>query len=219
MPAIEAVIFDMDGTLVDSESVSLKAWRQTGRDLGVPFSDEFIHSLIGRNAVAVRSMVVDLLNGDVGLADKALRLRTEHFERISERELELMPGAVEALDALSSAGFPLAIATSTTGVRAKPRLDRFGLMGYFKSFTFGDEVSNGKPAPDIFILAAERLGRDARACAVVEDSFNGVRSGHAAGAQVFMVPDMVPPTEEIAAMCAAVLPSLRELPQAISPLC
>ena len=127
-----------------------------------------------------------------------------------------MPGAREALDELHAAGYPLALATSTYRSKAISRLDRFGLRDMFASITTGDEIENGKPAPDIFLLAAERMGVDPARCAVIEDSHNGVRSGHAAGAQVFMVPDMVPPTSEIEGMCAAILENLHELPGAIA---
>lgn len=92
--------------------------------------------------------------------------------------------AREALEELSTAGYPLALATSTYRAKAVPRLERFGLLDMFATMTTGDEIENGKPAPDIFLLAAERMGVEPANCAVVEDSHNGVRSGHAAGARV-----------------------------------
>lgn len=216
MQVLEAVIFDMDGTLVDSERVSQEAWKRAARDLGIELPGELIRSFIGRTAPSVHALMVEHLGGDDELAKECFRLHLVHFDQICETDLTLMPGAREALDELHAAGYPLALATSTYRSKAIPRLDRFGLRDMFASITTGDEIENGKPAPDIFLLAAERMGVDPTCCAVIEDSHNGVRSGHAAGAQVFMVPDMVPPTSEIEGMCAAVLESLHELPGAIA---
>ncbi len=247
MQVLEAVIFDMDGTLVDSERVSQEAWKRAARDLGIELPGELIRSFIGRTAPSVHALMAGYLGGDDELAKECFRLHLVHFDQICETDLTLMPGAREALDELHAAGYPLALATSTYRSKAIPRLDRFGALdelhaaGYplalatstyrskaiprldrfglrdmFASITTGDEIENGKPAPDIFLLAAERMGVAPARCAVIEDSHNGVRSGHAAGAQVFMVPDMVPPTSEIEGMCAAVLESLHELPGAIA---
>lgn len=215
MRAIEAVIFDMDGTLVDSEGVSRRAWSLAADELGVDLPDVFIDTLMGRNSRACNSLVVEHLGGDEALAQRVVDMHLELFLRLAETDLKLKPGAHEALEALRSVGLPLAVATSTARVRALPRLERFSLTSYFTSITCGNEVVNGKPAPDIFIESARRLGVDPAACAVIEDSHNGVRSGHAAGAQVFMVPDLMAPTPEVESLCAAVLPSLHELPEAI----
>lgn len=216
MRAIEAVIFDMDGTLVDSERVSQEAWKCAAHDLGFDVPDALVRSFIGRTAPSVHALMAEHLDGDEALAEECFRLHLVHFDRICETDLALMPGAREALEGLRAAGYPLALATSTYRAKAIPRLDRFGLRGMFESITTGDEIENGKPAPDIFLLAAERMGVDPARCAVIEDSHNGVRSGHAAGAQVFMVPDMVPSTDEIEGMCVEVLESLHELPAAIA---
>lgn len=215
MQVIQAVIFDMDGTLVDSEGVSRRAWSLAADELGVDLPESFIDTLMGRNSRACSGLVVEHLGGDEALAQRVVDMHLELFLKLAETELRLKPGAHEALDALRSAGLPLAVATSTARVRALPRLERFSLTPYFTSFTCGDEVAHGKPAPDIFIESARRLGVDPSACAVIEDSHNGVRSGHAAGAQVYMVPDLMAPTPEIELLCAAVLPSLHELPGAI----
>lgn len=216
MQHIQTVIFDMDGTLVDSERVSQEAWQGAAVDLGVELSGEFTRSFIGRNVVSVRALLAERLGGSVDAANEAIRLHNVHFDELSQTDLTLMPGAREALDQLQAAGFPLALATSTYREKALMRLERFGLGDAFATITCGDDVENGKPAPDIFLKAAERMGVDPAHCAVIEDSHNGVRAGHAAGAQVFMIPDMVSPTEEIADMCTAVLPSLHELPAAIA---
>ena len=215
MQPIQAILFDMDGTLVDSERVGQKAWAATADEMGIDIPEDLVRSFIGRPSHSCRAMLAEHLGGDVDLADRVFDLHIELFLRFVETDLELKPGAIEALEALKEAGYPLAIATSTARVRAVPRLERFDMLKYFDSVTCGDEIENGKPAPDIFIESARRLGVDPAACAVIEDSHNGVRSGYAAGAQVFMVPDLMAPTPEVESLCAAVLPSLHELPEAI----
>lgn len=215
MQPIQAILFDMDGTLVDSERVGQKAWAATADEMGIDIPEDLVRSFIGRPSHSCRTLLAEHLGGDVDLADRVFDLHIELFLRFVETDLELKPGAIEVLEALKEAGYPLAIATSTARVRAVPRLERFDMLKYFDSVTCGDEIENGKPAPDIFIESARRLGVDPAACAVIEDSHNGVRSGYAAGAQVFMVPDLMAPTPEVESLCAAVLPSLHELPEAI----
>lgn len=219
MKPISAVIFDMDGTLVDSESVSRRAWAMAASDYGFEIPDALAHSFIGRNASSVHALLVDHLGGGAATeetVDKAFLARHGYFDELAAKELKLMKGAREALEALADMGLPLALATSTARAKAISRLGMFGLEDAFTSMTCGDEIENSKPAPDIFLLAAERMGVEPACCAVIEDSHNGVRAGHAAGMQVFMIPDLVAPTEEIEGMCTAVLDSLYELPAAIA---
>lgn len=213
---IKAAIFDMDGTLVDSECVSKAAWHRTSELMGADIPQTMIRSFIGRNAASVEGELAEQLGG-IDRAHEAFRIHNECFDRLSDTMLALKPSARESIDDLRSAGCHIALATSTGRVRALARLARFELQDAFDSITCGDDgIKNGKPAPDIFLLAADRLGVEPAACAVVEDSFNGVRAGHAAGMHVFMVPDLLAPTDEIAAMCDAVLPSLAELPAAVA---
>lgn len=212
---IEAVIFDMDGTLVDSESVSVRAWRLTAQHMGIDLPKSLTDSFIGRNATSCFELMVAHVQGDEDLANRIFEQHRVDFEELTSQHLELMDGAREALAALKEMGLPLGVATSTHRDRAIPRLERFGLENEFASITCGDEVSRSKPEPDIFLAAAASLGVAPERCAVIEDSFNGVRAGHAAGSFVFMVPDLVKPTEEITALCTAVLGSLHELPDAI----
>lgn len=214
--AINAVIFDMDGTLVDSEKVSMMAWQKTVEAMNLDFDQDLIHSFIGRNFESYRATIVERIGGNETYADEILESHTKNFFDLVETELELKPGAVECLTALKKMGLPLAVATSTPRKWAEPRLDRFNLRGKFLTVTCGDEVKASKPAPDIFLEAAKSINADPASCAVIEDSLNGVRSGYAAGMQVFMVPDVIAPTGEIAGMCTAVLHSLNDLPDFIA---
>ena len=125
--------------------------------------------------------------------------------------LDLKPGAREIVENLHARGLKLAVATSTGTIQAHEKFDRFGLTPYFDVFTCGDELNRSKPEPDIFLLAASRLGVDPANCVVVEDSFNGVRAGHAAGMHTIMVPDINNPTKEIAKLAEAVVPALSDV--------
>lgn len=214
--AIKAAIFDMDGTLVDSERVAVKAWHGVADRMGVDLPDSVINSMIGRNERSCREIVCKQLKGDRELAQEAFRVHVAIFDELCADELELKPGALESIDELRAIGCLVGLATSTPRVRAVARLERFGLADAFAAVVCGDQVERSKPAPDIFLTAAERLGVTPERCAVVEDSLNGVRAGHAAGMHVFMVPDLVAPTAEIEALCDAVLPSLHELVAAVS---
>lgn len=214
---VTTVIYDMDGTLVDSERLSLIAWKRSIEEFGSPFPTSVVETFIGRNRADILAIVAE----QTGSEELALKIYDRHidfFVDLCETDLELKPGAVESLNALREAGLRVGLATSAGRDRVGGRLGRFGLEDGFDAITCGDEVSHSKPEPDIFLEAARRLGAEPAACVVVEDSFNGVRAGRAAGMHVFMVPDILQPTEEIAGLCDAVLPSLNELPAAVAAI-
>lgn len=213
--AIEAVIFDMDGTLVDSERLAVRAWFDAGARLGADLTPDVVHSFIGRNRVSVSELLAGFLH-DEDLTQELLRTHMSCFDELCTTELALKTGARESIEALRAAGIAVGLATSTHRERAMPRLERFGLQDAFASITCGNDVERSKPAPDIFLKAAERMGFDPAVCAVVEDSFNGVCAGAAAGMHVFMVPDIVQPVDEIASRCDAVLDTLLDLPAAVA---
>ena len=206
----------MDGTLVDSERLGRTAWAMAAERLGCSgVSSEVIDSFVGRTRHDVLSMLTDVLNS----AEEAERLfflsRDIRHGELGD-QLELKPGAIESLEWLRDAGIPCGVATSTFRDLAVPTLERMGLADYFNHVTCGGDVEKGKPAPDIFLRAMELEGVAPAECAVVEDSPNGVRSGYASGARVYLVPDLIEPTREILDMCTGVLGTLAELPAALS---
>lgn len=210
----QAVIFDMDGTLVDTERVSQTAWRRAAADLGLDIPERIWNAYVGcslPDAVAIMNEEL----GDPALTERLFAHQRDLFFEIRDAELTPCDGALEAFGALADAGMTMALATTTIREHALPLMDRFGMTPYFSAMTFGDEIEHLKPAPDIYLEAARRLGLDPAACAAVEDSVNGVRAALAAGMTTYMVPEWAQPTPDLAAECAGVLGSLRELPAAV----
>lgn len=211
MTTPQAVIFDMDGTLVDTERVSQAAWRRAAQDLGFQMPAHILKAFVGCSIPNARAMI-NAEFGDEQLTDRLFAHQAELFFALEDEELEMRPGAYEAVRALDTAGITVALATSTAREHAMPLMERFGLARYFAATVCGDEIEHAKPEPDIYLETARRLGVPAEACAAVEDSVNGARSALAAGMATYVVPDRVQPTDEVRAQCAAVLESLHELP-------
>lgn len=207
---IKAVIFDMDGTLIDSERIAIIAWNRSAKRFGFEIPLDMLHGFIGMTRAACMGTLIEHVGSE--------RIANELFEdhKVIEDELyptmlSLKPGAREIVESLHARGLKLAVATSTRTIQAHEKFDRFGLTPYFDVFTCGDELNRSKPEPDIFLLAASRLGVDPTDCVVVEDSFNGVCAGHAAGMHTIMVPDINTPTKEIAELAEAVVPALSDV--------
>ncbi len=211
---IKAVIYDMDGTLVDTEHLGLRAWDEAAEQLGTDVPRDLSKQFIGRARPSVVDMLVEHL-GSRSLAEQVYDLHRDIQFELSKDHLETKPGALESLRTLHEEGYRIALATSSRRETVDYNLNRFGIMDLFEVITCGDEMKRGKPYPDIYLRTAERLELDPVTCAVIEDSANGVKAGHAAGMHVYMVPDVLAPTEELVAMCDRVLESLFELPAAL----
>jgi HAD superfamily hydrolase (TIGR01509 family) len=196
---VGAVLLDMDGTLLDTERV---------------YYDSLVAAL---HAHGYTDDAATLCQAMVGLPgpDCEAMLQARYGERFPlaevSRALPLKPGAVELLDALQAAACPMAIVTSSSRRTADAHLTLAGIRHRFDTLLTRDDVTRGKPSPDLYLLAASRFGLKPEVCVAVEDSNHGVTAAHAAGAITIMVPDMVTPTDESRVRCAAVVADLHEV--------
>ena len=205
---VNAVLLDMDGTLLDTEKVYFNSLVAALNASG--YADDAValcHAMVGLPGPACEAMLLDRYGDDFPLAEinRAFLVNRDKF---MEAGLPLKPGTLELLDGLAAADCPTAIVTSSSRSSAERNLSLAGIRSRFDTILTLDDVTRGKPSPDLYLLAARRLGFAPQACIAVEDSNHGVAASHAAGAITIMVPDMAPPTDETRAKCAAVLPDL-----------
>jgi len=207
-------IFDMDGTLFDTEKLYRQAWLSVAEELGLEKNYELPTAISGTNLGEESYKVIKRFYPDADAKTYLARVLQE-VRAASERNLELKAGTQEILEFFKTAGVSMAVASSAPVAVIEKNLTRSNLRGYFKVLVGGDMVINGKPAPDIFLLAAEKLNLASNDCYIFEDSFNGIRSAAAAGGAAIMIPDTVQPTEEIKKICAAIFPNLNAAKQTI----
>ena len=207
---IEAVVFDLDGVLVDTEELWDEARRQVADERGGRWREDAQRAMMGMSSKE-RSRY---MHEEIGVPESPEQINDEVVERLDglyRERLPLIPGALEAVRR-QAARRPLAIASSSN----RPIIDLFleltGTAELFRATVSSEEVERGKPAPDVYVEAARRLGVDPTRCAAVEDSDNGIRSAAAAGMKVIAIPNAVfPPSEEALSLAAVVLTSLEEL--------
>jgi len=208
MPRATAVIFDMDGLLVDSECVYQRAWQTTAASLGYPMSDEWYHSLTGTTLTSAELAVREHYGGEFPLDAFREQWVARFFASVRAGELMAKPGALALLDALAARAVPIALGTSSDESFVTPTLDGAGIGTAFDARVTAEMVEHGKPAPDIFLEAARRLDTAPARCIVLEDSQAGATAGLAAGMQVIVVPDLQQPVPDTRAALAGVHASL-----------
>jgi beta-phosphoglucomutase len=218
MPQISAVVFDMDGLMVDTESINRLAWQQAAGDLGYALTDEFYFTLLGRTTGDCESLVQGRLGPEFPMDEFRLRRRRLWKAQVDGGGIAAKPGLLDLLSFLEARRIPLAVATSSQALSAESSLRSAGVRDRFGIIVSGDQVACGKPAPDIYLEAARRLGVESTSCVALEDSDSGVHAACAAGMTTVMVPDLKPPSPESRARAFCVVGSLYEARTAIEEI-
>jgi len=205
---IEAVLFDMDGTLIDSESVFRTALFNACADLGFEMTADIHTSIIGGTAENTRRVLFDAF-GEAFPFPHFYDTCTMHIQAELERNpMRAKRGAEDLLQFLDNTGIPMAVATSSRHVHANGHLAKVGLLPFFRTVVTRDDVTNPKPHPEPYLTAAKRLDIHPSRCIVIEDTPTGVLAATSAGMRTILVPDMQKPPAEIVALCSLVLEDL-----------
>jgi len=207
---IEAVVFDLDGVLIETEEIWDEVRESFIRERGGRYDAEAQRAMMGMSSTEWSAFIHD----ELGVADSPEEISAEVVRRMAARygeRLPLVAGAVEAVERLG-ARWPLGVASSSNRPLIDAVLELSGLARFFRATVSSEEVARGKPAPDVYLEAARRLGVPADACAAIEDSQSGIRSAEAARMVVIAIPNRsYPPDEAALAAAAAVARSLDEL--------
>ncbi|WP_067823039.1 HAD family hydrolase [Nocardia inohanensis] len=208
---VRAVVFDMDGLLLDSERLAVESLALSGTELGYQLSEEFCHSLIGMPADTCRALTVTAFGPEFPLDDFFHRHETVIARLVDDGRLTTKPGVSELLDELDRRGIPRAIATSSGRDRTRHHLRAAGLAGRFDAIVTRQDVQRGKPHPEPYLTATAALGADPEFTLACEDSPNGLRAAHAAGLRCLLIPDLIPATTETSRLAHRVYPDLRQV--------
>lgn len=210
---IKYVIFDLDGTLIDTEKYFKIFWRQAVAAFGYEMSEEQALSLRSLGRPFAPALMKKWFGEEFdyfAVREYRRKIMKEHLDRVG---LELKKGAVEALSWLKEQGYIVALATATPADRALEHLKEVGIDGFFSKIVSAAQVEQGKPAPDVYLYACKELGAEPAECLAVEDSPNGVMSAYSAGLKVLMIPDQTELDAALSAKLYGCVPSLLELPE------
>jgi len=203
-----AVIFDMDGLMLDTEPIYKAAWQGAAAKCGYVLSDETYSQLLGRSRADAEQVLMEEFGSLFPLNVFRSACQECETSAFTASPLPKKRGLDDLLALLDARHIPKAVATSTVRQKALQLLSSTGLLDRFDVVTTGEEVANGKPSPDIFLLAAQRLGIGHSDCLVLEDSELGVIAAHRAEMQVYLVPDIKAPSELVTRLASGTFNSL-----------
>lgn len=208
---LEAVIFDMDGVIFDSEALVLKTWKQVADKYGIPDIEETCRECLGTNHEATKNIFKKHYGEDFPYEIYKKEMAELFHKQAAGGNLEKKPGIHELLEYLRSLKIKIGLASSTREEIVRKELAEGGILSCFDVIVCGDMVKRSKPAPDIYLEACSRLQAKPECCYGIEDSYNGIRALKSAGIHPLMVPDLAEPTEEMELLSEQILPSLHEV--------
>lgn len=194
---VKAVIFDMDGLMLDTERYGEQFHRRALEERGIPFLEDVTARITGRNHAEVQRILLEAYGADYPFEEVRVRIWELWDQYLLDHPVPVKPGLFPLLEYLAERKIPAAVATSTSRSIALSRLEKAGIAPYLSVMVFGDMVERSKPEPDIFLTAAEKMGVQPGEAMVLEDSPNGILAAHRAGMLPVMIPDLLPPDEEL----------------------
>ncbi len=206
-----AVVFDMDGVIFDSERLVIECWKEIADKYNVPDIESACHECLGVNSVETRQKFLNRYGQDFPYDEYKKEMSELFHGRYDNGRLPMKAGIVELLQYLKQAGYKVALASSTRSAVVKQELSDAGIMQYFDAVIGGDMVTRSKPQPDIFLKACEELGVVPQVAYAIEDSYNGIRAAAAGKLVPLMVPDLMPPTEEMRGLAKEIFENLLEV--------
>jgi HAD superfamily hydrolase (TIGR01509 family) len=206
-----AVIFDLDGLILDTERPSFAAWGRALSDLGYSLSKDVYLQILGHTIPDAEQIFRNHFGQDLPFHEILDKKQMYLDTYMATNGISIKPGLLEVLDLLEKLSKRTALASSTNIELVQQRLMHAGLQNRFKTIVTGNDVQNSKPAPDIFLLAARRIGVNPSLCIVLEDSAAGIQAAHSAGMIPIMVPDMAKPSEKAVSLAWKICSSLNEV--------
>lgn len=197
MKNFDAVVFDMDGVIFDSEKAVMDCWLELAAKYNIPNIEEPYLACIGTNDAKTREIMLNAYGPDFPYDEYAKEASKMYHEKYDGGRLPMKHGVLKILNYLKDKNKKIALASSTRRETVINQLRDAGILDYFDEIVTGDMVKRSKPAPDIFLLACEKIGVKPSRAFAVEDSYNGIRSAHAGGLKPIMVPDLLPANGEM----------------------
>lgn len=208
---VKAVIFDMDGVLIDSERVCCECWEEVSRDMKLGDLSEGVMGCIGLNRNDSMSLMQRLYGEDFPYEECHVAVNERIKQKFREEGIPIKEGVQELFDYLKAKDYVIGLASSTGKKSVVAEMEQIGLIHYFQAIVTGDMVEHSKPNPDIYLKACKELGVEPEEAIAIEDSLNGIRAAYHAGMKPIMVPDLIAPTPEIEEMLYAKFDSLLEV--------
>lgn len=203
-----SVIFDMDGVIFDSERLVLECWEEIGTKYHLEGMREAFLPCIGTNDVKTREIVLERYGADFPYDEFRKESSLLYHGIVDQSGLPVKTGVRELLSYLKEHEIPMAVASSTRLKVVAKELEQAGIYECFSVVMGGDQLKRSKPEPDIYLMTCDKLGVRPASAYAIEDSYNGIRSAYGAGMKPIMVPDMLPPTEEMREKSVVVLEDL-----------